>query len=80
MIYVYTLDKIDIGSECIIKNINCESNIKRRLLDLGLIPGTIVKSLFISPLGDPTSYNVRGSVIAIRSEDARNIEVIYGED
>jgi len=72
---MYTLDKMKLGSEKIVKSINCDSNIKRRLLDLGLIPGTKIISLFKSPLGDPVAYDICGSVIAIRSEDASRIEV-----
>lgn len=72
---MYTLDKINIGSECIVKSINCNSSTKRRLLDLGLVPGAKIISLFKSPLGDPVAYDVCGSVIAIRIEDASRIEV-----
>ena len=48
---------------------------RRRMLDLGLIPETIVKTLQRSPSGDPTAYLIRGTVIALRSEDAKKIMV-----
>ncbi len=47
----------------------------RRMFDLGLIQGTVVESLRRSPSGDPTAYQVRGAVIALRSEEASNIFV-----
>jgi len=45
----------------------------RRLQDIGFIPGTAVTCLQRSPLGDPTAYRIRGTVIALRREDAKNI-------
>lgn len=57
----------------IVKNVKGRENIKRRLLDLGLIEGTKIKPVLISPLGDPKAFEFRGSTIAIRKEDAINI-------
>ena len=48
---------------------------RRRLLDLGLIPGTKVKSIRKSPLGDPIAYEIRGAVIALRKEESSQIFV-----
>lgn len=52
----------------------CESE-RRRIFDLGIIPGTEIKALQKSPLGDPGAYFIRGTVIALRNEDARKIIV-----
>lgn len=46
---------------------------RRRLLDLGLVPGTVVTREFDSMLGSPTAYRVRGAVIALRDEQSRRI-------
>ena len=67
------LNKLPIHCDGIIENLNCDGSIRRRFLDLGLIKGTTITPLFISPSGDPTAYQVRGSVIAIRKEDTCNI-------
>ena len=40
-----------------------------------MIEGTKVKPVFKSPLGDPTAYQVRGSVISLREEESNNIRV-----
>ncbi len=56
-------------------SINCKGQIKRRLLDLGIIPGTFIKNIQSSPLGDPSAFFVRGTVIAIRKEDTKKIVV-----
>ena len=50
-----------------------KGSIKRRLQDLGLIPGTLVQCIQKSPYGDPVAYGIRGAVIALRSEDAKGI-------
>ncbi|HAW70162.1 MAG TPA: ferrous iron transport protein A [Firmicutes bacterium] len=47
----------------------------RRLMDLGLIPGTIVESIRRSPSGDPTAYGIRGAVIALRAEESHLVLV-----
>jgi ferrous iron transport protein A len=48
---------------------------RRRLLDLGLVPGTPVTVAFTSPAGNPTAYQVRGALIALRTAQAAKIEV-----
>jgi DtxR family Mn-dependent transcriptional regulator len=48
---------------------------RRRLLDLGLVPGTEVAAEIRSPGGDPTGYRVRGAVIALRREQAEQIQI-----
>lgn len=48
---------------------------RRRLLDLGVTPGAIVERAFTSPFGEPTAYRVRGALIALRAEQAREIEI-----
>jgi DtxR family Mn-dependent transcriptional regulator len=48
----------------------CRGPERRRLLDLGFVPGTVVEVDMISPGGDPTAYRVRGTVVALRREQA----------
>ncbi len=50
--------------------------IRRRLLDLGMIPGTRVECLQKSPAGDPAAYLIRGAVIALRCEDSALVQII----
>jgi DtxR family Mn-dependent transcriptional regulator len=53
----------------------CRGMERRRLLDLGFVPGTVVTVDMISPLGDPRAYRVRGTVVALRQDQARWIRV-----
>lgn len=66
------LNELKTGDEAVIAQMP-ENN--RRLMDIGLIKGTTVKCVLKSPLGNPAAYKIRGAVIAIRDEDAKNIEV-----
>ncbi len=72
-----TLDKLPIDEVGKVTYLNVKKNLKRRLLDLGLTSDTEIKKLYKSPLNDPTAYLIRGSVIALRNEDAKNIFVFY---
>lgn len=53
----------------------CRGAERRRMLDLGLVPGTVVEAELTSPGGDPTAYRIRGGVIALRREQADQIHV-----
>jgi DtxR family Mn-dependent transcriptional regulator len=53
----------------------CQGLQRRRLLDLGLVPGTEVTAVMRSPSGDPTGFRIRGAVIALRSDQADLIRV-----
>ncbi len=46
---------------------------RRRLLDLGLTPGTDIKAQYRGFLGDPVAFRVRGSLIALRRDQARHV-------
>jgi DtxR family Mn-dependent transcriptional regulator len=48
---------------------------RRRMLDLGILPGTDIRAEMASPSGNPTAYRVRGALIALREEQARLITV-----
>ncbi len=48
---------------------------RRRILDLGLVPGTLILRDFDSMLGSPTAYRVRGATVALRKEQADRIFV-----
>ena len=69
------LTNLEINSTAKIDHINCSNNIKRRLLDLGIVPETLITPVFRSTCGDPVAYEVRNTVLAIRNQDAKNIFV-----
>ena len=73
---ISTLNEVELNKEVKIKKINCTGSIKRRILDLGMIEGTKIKPVLKSPLGDPVAYEVRGSLISLREEESKNIDII----
>jgi DtxR family Mn-dependent transcriptional regulator len=48
---------------------------RRRFLDLGVLPGTVVEAELVGPGGDPTGYRIRDTLIAFRREQAGMIRV-----
>jgi ferrous iron transport protein A len=73
MLIMESLDKVKMNSEVIIIKVNGEKAIKRRLMDMGMIPGTKVFVRKYAPLGDPIEIMVRGTEITLRKMDALNI-------
>ena len=69
------LSQLSIGSSCRIGEIGLSGLLRRRIQDLGFIPGTTVECLRRGPSGDPTAYVVRGTTIALRKEEANQINV-----
>ncbi len=54
---------------------SCRGLERRRLMDLGILPGTLIEVEMRSPTGDPTAYRIRGSTIALRKEQASQVQV-----
>jgi Fe2+ transport system protein FeoA len=69
------LDELPRGAEAVVTGLGSSGHERRRLMDLGLVPGTEVRAERTSPLGDPTAYRVRGGLIALRRSQARGIQV-----
>ena len=70
-----TLSEIEKNNYAIIKQINCDKILKTRLFDLGLIEGTKIKCVNIAMKGSPLAFNIRGTIIALRKSDCKNILV-----
>lgn len=70
-----TLNKLEMNKEAKVIKIEIKSSIKRRLLDLGIIKGTHIKPVLKSPSGSPIAYEIKGTLIAIRNDDAEKILV-----
>ncbi len=69
------LDNLPLGTYGKVEVLNCKGAIRRRLLNLGIVKGTPIVPILKSPSGDPTAFIIRGSVIALRKEDANLIVV-----
>lgn len=51
--------------------------LRRRLFDLGVIPGAVIRRRYTAPSGSPIAFEVQGAVVALRKSDAKNL--IVGE-
>lgn len=67
------LTDLAIGQTGFIKGISPDFSLYTRLVDIGFSKGSEVECIFKSPLGDPTAYLIKGTVIALRREDAQNV-------
>lgn len=72
---LFTLDQLPTGTLGKVRGLAANGTIRRRMLDLGLIHNTAVMPLIKSPAGDPIAYEIRGTVIALRSEESSQIVV-----
>jgi ferrous iron transport protein A len=70
-----TLFDAKVGDTVSVTGLSAEGGHRRRLLDLGFVRGTRVAVIRRSPLGEPIAYRVRGATIALRGNDARQIDV-----
>jgi DtxR family Mn-dependent transcriptional regulator len=74
---VRTLAQLRVGETAVVRrlSIECRGAQRRRLLDLGVVPGTAITSEMRSASGDPTAYRIRGALIALRRQQAEWIVV-----
>lgn len=75
------LSRLDTGQTGLVVSLSSASRgtDRRRLLDLGVVPGTEITVEMVSPGGDPTAYRIRGSLIALREDQASKIHVEPGD-
>ena len=70
-----SLAEIEIGASVIIRKLRNSSDMKKRLMSIGLVEGTKISPIFKNASGSLRAYGFRGSVFAIRNEDAKSIIV-----
>ena len=69
------LSELSPGQAGLVCGIYCDENMKRRLLDMGLVNDTYVKCTGSNPGGNMHSFLIHDAVIAIRVSDCKNISV-----
>jgi Fe2+ transport system protein FeoA len=63
------------GESARIKRVQGKGAVRRRLLDMGLVPGTEIAVIKAAPLGDPVEYLVRGYRLLLRKSEAKLVAV-----
>ena len=69
------LNELEIGKKAKIISVSGEGQLRHHILDMGLIPGTIVTLVKYAPMGDPMELLVRGYELTLRVDDAKLIEI-----
>ena len=73
-----SLEQTIINKPYKVVEIRNKSSIKRRFLDIGMIPGAYIQKVLKNPFGGISAYSIMGATIAIRDQDAKEIKVIDG--
>jgi Fe2+ transport system protein FeoA len=71
-----TLARIAVGEVVTVGAVGGERSFRRRLMELGLVPGTRVQLIGVAPLGDPVELLVRGASLSIRRAEAEAVSVV----
>ncbi|MBR5964272.1 MAG: ferrous iron transport protein B [Bacteroidaceae bacterium] len=69
------LSELHIGQSAVIETVGGEGSLRQHFLDMGIIPGVVVKMMKYAPMGDPVEILIRGYVLTLRLADASNIDV-----
>lgn len=75
---VKDLSKLKPGERGVVTKVSGSGPIQRRIIDMGIVPGTVVKVEKFAPLGDPVEIKVKGFNLALRKMEAETIKVEVG--
>ena len=70
-----TLKAASPGSRVIVQKIQGQGEVKRRLMDMGIVPGTEIEIQKVAPLGDPVEIKFKGYNLSLRWNEADTILV-----
>ncbi|WP_242359163.1 ferrous iron transport protein A [Lactococcus petauri] len=70
------LSSLNIGQSGVVRLLEGESEIKRRLMDMGITRGTSIAVHKLAPLGDPMALHLRGYSLSLRKKDAEKIKIV----
>jgi len=70
-----TLKDLGIGKSGIVEAVGGEKALRRRLLEMGITPGTTITIKKTAPMGDPVELFLRGYVLSLRLQDAEKIKI-----
>lgn len=70
-----SLASLPVGGTAIVSRVHGERAVVRRLLEIGLVPGTTVTMRRVAPMGDPIELKVRNFALSIRRSEALGIDI-----
>lgn len=69
------LNELKKGQQAIIVQVGGKGAVKRRMMDMGIVPGSAISVVRIAPLGDPIEYLIKGYSLSLRRSEAKEILV-----
>ena len=74
------LSKLKKGQNAIVVRVGGKGAVKRRMMDMGMVPGSEIRVVRIAPFGDPIEFNVKGYNLSLRKSEAKDIIVEMVEE
>lgn len=70
-----TLNNLQPGEKARIVKVLAKGTVRRKLMDMGLVPGSEIEVIRTAPLGDPIEFRIKGYSLSIRKQESINIVV-----
>jgi ferrous iron transport protein A len=72
---VPTLLEVPKRQTVVVEEVRGDRPFRRRIMEMGLVPGTPVRVIAVAPLGDPLTLELRASRLSIRKREAEQVRV-----
>ena len=70
-----TLNDLRPGIKARIIKVLAKGTVRRKLMDMGMVPGSEIEVVRTAPLGDPIEFRIKGYSLSMRKQEAANIVV-----
>jgi DtxR family transcriptional regulator, Mn-dependent transcriptional regulator len=75
-----TLDTLRVGERGVVVHVGSKGPVRRRMMDMGMVPGSEVRVRRVAPLGDPIEFEIKGYSLSLRKSEAKAIQVQISEN
>lgn len=72
---IKSLNNLKQGEAGVIKSFKGKGEVRKHLMEMGLVRGSDIKVERVAPLGDPIEVKIKGYSLSLRKEDAKKIEI-----
>ncbi|MFW5987294.1 MAG: FeoA family protein [Methanohalophilus sp.] len=70
-----TLDLLDVGQTARVIQVKGKGHSRRRLLEMGMVPGVGLSVTKRAPMGDPVDFKLKGYNLSLRKQEAKMVVV-----
>src|SRR5688500_3018751 len=70
-----SLNSVDVGCRASVVAVGGDTEVRRRLLEMGFCNGASIEVLRRAPLGDPIEFRLRGYCLSLRDEQAQHVRI-----